>query len=106
MMVNGTHLSRFMDEEKQRNDGYDQANTESAWATSAQPFAARRRPAALPQRRSRIRDVQSIFSTNDVYEFEYSPPASCVQDGKHHMSDQLAVIEAHTLAYIRHVPSR
>lgn len=23
---------------------------------------------------------------NDVFEFEYSPPASCVQDGKHHMS--------------------
>jgi hypothetical protein len=44
MTVNGTHLSRFMDQEKQRNDGYDQANIESAWATTAQLFALRRRP--------------------------------------------------------------
>ena len=30
--------------EKQRNDGYDQANTEPAWATTARLFAAGRRP--------------------------------------------------------------
>jgi hypothetical protein len=42
MMANVTRLSRFVDQEKQRNDRYDRANTEPAWATTAQLFNAGR----------------------------------------------------------------